>query len=408
MACEIHGDLSFDKLTHDLYIGDVGQSAREEVDFQSASSPGGENYGWRVMEGSICYNPSSGCDQSGKILPIAEYDHSLGCSITGGYVYRGMNFPSLIGHYFYGDYCSGRLFSLYNDPTLGWMSTQLTDTSYNISTFGEDEQGELYLADYSTGKIYNIHYKEANSTRFAVIGDYGSAGQPESSVASLVKSWNPDFIITTGDNNYPNGGTSTIDANIGQYYRQYIYPYQGIYGTGSTVNNFYPSLGNHDWLITTGGLPKPYLDYFSLPGNERYYEFVRGPVHFFVLDSDPSEPHGTTSNSTQGQWLQAALSASTKSWNVVYLHHSPYSSGPHGSNTTLQWPYQAWGADIVLSGHDHDYERLFVNDFPYIVNGLGGYPGIYNFNISNIRKPSALQFQLRRHACRSDYRLYQF
>ncbi len=85
--------ISFDRLTHDLYIGDVGQSTREEVDFQPASSGGGENYGWRVMEGSLCYNPSSGCNQSGKTLPVAEYDHSLGCSITGGYVYRGLEFP---------------------------------------------------------------------------------------------------------------------------------------------------------------------------------------------------------------------------------------------------------------------------------------------------------------------------
>jgi glucose/arabinose dehydrogenase len=152
--------LSFDRLTHDLYIGDVGQSAREEVDFQLASSAGGQNYGWRVMEGSSCYNSPGGCDQSGKILPVTEYDHSVGCSITGGYVYRGSNFPSLGGHYFYGDYCSGRLFSLFNDPILGWQSIQLADTPYNISTFGEDEQGELYLSDLGTGKLYNIRYLE--------------------------------------------------------------------------------------------------------------------------------------------------------------------------------------------------------------------------------------------------------
>jgi len=152
---------SFDKLTHDLYMGDVGQSAREEVNFQSANSAGGQNYGWRVMEGSLCYNdPSNGCDQSGKTLPVAEYDHSLGCSITGGYVYRGSNFPTLKGYYFYGDYCSGRFFSLYKDPTLGWIPAQLLDTPYNISTFGEDEQGELYLADHGAGKIYNIRYQD--------------------------------------------------------------------------------------------------------------------------------------------------------------------------------------------------------------------------------------------------------
>jgi glucose/arabinose dehydrogenase/photosystem II stability/assembly factor-like uncharacterized protein len=152
--------ISFDRVTHDLYIGDVGQSAREEIDFQASSSTGGENYGWRVMEGSLCYNPGSGCDQTGKVLPVAEYDHTLGCSITGGYMYRGSDYPTLYGHYLYGDYCSGRLFSLRNNPGSVWESVQLLDTPYNISTFGEDEQGGLYLADYATGKIYNVGYME--------------------------------------------------------------------------------------------------------------------------------------------------------------------------------------------------------------------------------------------------------
>ena len=164
--------LSFDRLTHDLYIADVGQGRREEIDFQASNSPGGENYGWRVMEGSLCYNPSTGCDQTGKVLPVAEYDHSLGCSVTGGYVYRGSNFPSLSGHYFYGDYCSGRLFSIYNSFPAGWSTpVQVADTAFQITTFGEDEQGELYLADYSTGKIYNIGYQEAWVGSVAISSD---------------------------------------------------------------------------------------------------------------------------------------------------------------------------------------------------------------------------------------------
>ena len=153
--------LSFDRLTHNLYIGDVGQGTREEIDVQPAGSGGGENYGWRVMEGSLCFNPSSGCDRTGKVLPVAEYDHSLGCAVTGGYVYRGASFPSLFGYYFYGDFCSGRLFSLINNSPGGWAATQLLDTPYGISTFGEDEQGELYLADYGAGKIYRFQYQEA-------------------------------------------------------------------------------------------------------------------------------------------------------------------------------------------------------------------------------------------------------
>jgi glucose/arabinose dehydrogenase len=150
---------SFDRLTGDMYIGDVGQSKREEIDFQSAVSNGGENYGWRVMEGSLCYNPSTGCTQSGKVLPVAEYDHTMGCSITGGHVYRGNQYPQMNGYYFYGDFCSGLLYALRYDPQHGWMSQLIADTSYSISSFGEDEHGELYMADYATGKIYQLVYK---------------------------------------------------------------------------------------------------------------------------------------------------------------------------------------------------------------------------------------------------------
>ena len=148
--------ISFDRQTNDLYIADVGQSAREEINFQPAASGGGQNYGWRVMEGSLCYNPSTNCDKSGKTLPVAEYDHTLGCSVTGGYVYRGTSYPALQGIYFYGDFCSGILFGLKKDPGAGWQSVQLLDTSYSITTFGEDEFGEVYLADYAAGKIYRL------------------------------------------------------------------------------------------------------------------------------------------------------------------------------------------------------------------------------------------------------------
>src|SRR5215213_136170 len=149
---------SFDSQTGDLFIGDVGQGRREEIDVQPAASPGGENYGWRVMEGSLCFNPFSNCDRSGKVLPVAEYDHTVGCSVTGGYMYRGSQFPLLRGHYFYGDFCTGALFSLAGSVTNGWTVTPLGDTPYSISTFGEDEAGELYLADYSTGQIYQLGY----------------------------------------------------------------------------------------------------------------------------------------------------------------------------------------------------------------------------------------------------------
>ena len=93
-----------------------------------------------------------------------------------------------------------------------------------------------------------------SSIRFAVIGDYGYAGTNEHDVANLVASWNPEFVITTGDNNYESGASTTIDANIGQYYHSFISPYTGSYGSGDTVNRFFPCLGNHDW-VASGATP---------------------------------------------------------------------------------------------------------------------------------------------------------
>ena len=110
----------------------------------------------------------------------------------------------------------------------------------------------------------------------------------------------------------------------------------------------------------------------ALPGNERYYDFARGPIHFFVVDSDDHEPDGNSSTSTQGQWLQQQLAASTALYNVVYFHHPPFSSGgTHGSTAGMQWPFKQWGADLVLSGHDHNYERLAEGGLTYLVDGSG-------------------------------------
>jgi glucose/arabinose dehydrogenase len=150
---------SFDRLTGDMYIGDVGQDAWEEVDFQPAGFAGGSNYGWHVLEGNHCYNPSSGCTPpAGYVPPVAEYNHgssdSFGCAITGGYVYRGSSYPSMYGIYFYSDYCTGRMLAMQNVSGT-WVTTQLLDTPYNVSSFGEDEAGNLYVVDLG-GAIYQI------------------------------------------------------------------------------------------------------------------------------------------------------------------------------------------------------------------------------------------------------------
>lgn len=145
---------SFDRVTGDLWIGDVGQAKYEEVDFEPKAHAGGVNYGWRCQEGLHDYNTTPPC--TGTLTPpIAEYDHSLGDAITGGYVYRGSAANSVVGQYIYADYGSGRIWSLAPDGN-GWTPPRLElDTDYAISSFGEDEAGELYLVDFN-GAIYKL------------------------------------------------------------------------------------------------------------------------------------------------------------------------------------------------------------------------------------------------------------
>jgi hypothetical protein len=204
--------------------------------------------------------------------------------------------------------------------------------------------------------------------RFAVIGDYGSGTRAEAEVAALVKGWNPDFLITLGDNNYPAGEATTIDANIGRFYADFIGNYRGRYGQGSKINRFWPAPGNHDWL---SGLT-PYTEYFTLPGNERYYDVDLGLVHLFALDSDVHEPDGISAESRQAAWLKEHLMSSKACFDIVYFHHPAYSTAAHGPTLALRWPFQAWGAEAVFAGHDHTYERFVIGGIPYFVNGLGG------------------------------------
>ncbi len=159
---------SFDRETHDMFIGDVGQGDIEEIDFQSASSSGGENYGWRLMEGSNCFNPSSNCNDGSLVLPVLEYNHDGGdCSVTGGYRYRGKRYPKMNGVYFYGDFCTGIIRGATLNSTNTWDTRDLLDSSISISAFGEDENGELYVADVqSNGAIYRIRQTNVSGTPF--------------------------------------------------------------------------------------------------------------------------------------------------------------------------------------------------------------------------------------------------
>lgn len=147
---------SFDRNTGDLWIADVGQNLYEEVHYVPAGSSGGLNFGWPIMEGTHCFPEEAACPRAGLEIPVAEYVHGAdGCSITGGYVYRGAQFQDLAGVYLYGDYCSGKIWGLTPDGA-SWRNAELLASGLNISSFGEDEAGELYVTDLRGGDVYRI------------------------------------------------------------------------------------------------------------------------------------------------------------------------------------------------------------------------------------------------------------
>ena len=169
--------ITFDKKTGDMYIGDVGQWDWEEINYQSSDNKGGLNFGWNILEGNHCYKEHKLCESKNLTFPIFEYPHDAnylktligwaqkdvnGCSVTGGYVYRGENKPELYGRYFFGDYCTGKVWSIKKDaPDLDIkehtdeLLKAMNKKQFYLSSFGEDEEGELYLIDYS-GVLYSI------------------------------------------------------------------------------------------------------------------------------------------------------------------------------------------------------------------------------------------------------------
>jgi glucose/arabinose dehydrogenase len=144
---------SFDRATGDLYIGDVGQNRWEEIDFEPADSPGGVNYGWNAYEGNHAF--SGAAAPADMVLPVAEYGHDQGISVTGGYVYRGEALPDLQGVYIYSDYAFGTFWALYRDESGNWQNMVFMDTSVTPSSFGEDAQGELYVVNHG-GSILKL------------------------------------------------------------------------------------------------------------------------------------------------------------------------------------------------------------------------------------------------------------
>lgn len=253
-----------------------------------------------------------------------------------------------------------------------------------------------------------------NATTFAVIGDYGlHSAHCEGHVVALMEELSQrlggwDFIVTTGDNNYWGGGCTSLQDNIGQYFSPFI----GTTGTcddkalptttpplSSTGHRFYPTVGNHDWQGAGIGPTHPVPAYFQYFDHLRgfgpnasavaagYYRRVLtgGLVELFCLNSNLGNPAEANSHkeqaAAQAVWIEHALRVSTSRWKVVFFHHPPYSTAVHDEVATwMRLPYNEWGADLILSGHQHVYERLEVEKLTYIINGLGGHPWVYEIH----------------------------
>lgn len=230
----------------------------------------------------------------------------------------------------------------------------------------------------------------ADSITFAVIGDYGQNSEEEGQVAAMIKTWGVDFIITTGDNNYTLGSRKTLTKNIGKYYGDYIYNPDApadlqCHGKAAQdkVNRFFPCPGNHDNY--TAGM-KPYLDYFTLPGDEKNYNFTWGPVAFFSINTG-KDADIKCCDAPETKWLQSELAKSKSAFKLVYFHHPPFSTGEHGSSVNMQWPFGTWGIDAVLCGHEHFYERVTdrTSEKPiYITCGNSGNTHLYGCKVNPI------------------------
>ncbi len=208
---------SFDRLTGDFWIADVGQNSREEINFQPAGSSGGENYGWRCFEGNQPYNQSECPEAENYVFPVFDYAHEgSGCtgSVTGGYVYRGGLFNEMFGIYIFADYCTGNVYTI-TQTSEGFEGEQLSNiTEMRISTFGEDRYGELYLAQKNAGEIYKLtETGDCKPVAKILANDTTMMLEPDSSI-SIEALYNPALQYEWRKNNEPVDGGNQHELEI--------------------------------------------------------------------------------------------------------------------------------------------------------------------------------------------------
>jgi len=205
---------SFDRLTGDMWIGDVGQNLWEEIDFEPFTSTGGLNYGWRCYEGNEGYNLTDCGPIENYTFPVFELTHSPHCSVTGGFVYRGLLYPELAGHYLFTDFCSGEFFSLTPDGFGGFQSESLGVLQGNCVTFGEATNGELYVAAYGGGTIYKIQEDTLGDLHTGDVNADGVLSSEDAQLAFLItlSSYIPNLQEELSADCDGNGTVSSGDA----------------------------------------------------------------------------------------------------------------------------------------------------------------------------------------------------
>lgn len=273
--------------------------------------------------------------------------------------------------------------TLRNLDTNGYLDGDSANVGWNVDQSVAIENENYWIRNIVVPGTFTTDSRalpDAPEISFAAFGDYGIATSGTPRVSSLIDQLLPDIIVTTGDARY----SGQTYAGVHSHYLDYLHDAQASSqipdGGASSINRFFPAPGNHEY--DDGGGIGQFTDFFALPGDdipsnnstgsELYYDFQWGPVHFFVIDSDQFID-SSSSQVAQTAWLETELAGSAAPWQVVVMHHSPWSSSSaHGSNPVMQLDYASWGADLVLSGHDHTYERLQRDGITYVVTGLGG------------------------------------
>ena len=222
------------------------------------------------------------------------------------------------------------------------------------------------------------------SIRFAALGDFGLPEPGTKAVAELIKSWNPDFIISQGDDDYTDGTFEGLDAVVGQFYHEFVGNYKGKYGQGSDENRFWPIPSDHSF---GDDCSKPsriaaHLDFYTLPDSgspqsfdgELNYWFREGPVLFFMINSmDCFQPGGSGPDSPLAHWVDSVAQQSDAPFKLISLHHTPYTSGRYRPGAErMRWDFEGMGINVVIAGNDHTYERFHIGKTLYFTNGLGG------------------------------------